>query len=43
MFAWWWLVVMFFLGAFVGVMIMGFCTMNDSDLKNAKKWWDDEQ
>ena len=42
MFAWWWLIVMFVIGACVGAGIMGFLTMNDADLKNAKKWWDDE-
>lgn len=43
MFAWWWLVVMFFIGVFVGLVLMGLRAMNNSDLKNARKWDDDDE
>ena len=42
MFAWWWLLIMFIIGAIVGVILMGLCAINNSDLRNARKWDDDE-
>ena len=41
MFAWWWLVVMFFIGAVLGAMIMGICAY-DNMRRDGKKWWEDE-
>ena len=41
MFAWWWLVVMFFVGAFLGAMIMGVCAY-DNMRRGGKKWWEDD-
>ena len=43
MFAWWWLVIMLFIGVFMGIILMGLCCANRSDLENARKWDDDEQ
>ena len=41
MFAWWWLIIALFVGAFIGAMLMGICAANRADLGNARKW-DDE-
>ena len=44
MFSWWWLVVMFLLGAFVGFLLMGIIAYDNAKLyKDGKRWWDDDQ
>ena len=42
MFAWWWLIIAFFAGAFVGMILTAIAAANRSDLGNARKWEDDE-
>lgn len=41
MFAWWWLVIMFLIGAAVGAAVVFVCMQNDADLTNARGWNDE--